>query len=694
MTAIGIDLGTTFCTVAVVEGSAPPRVLANREGERITPSVIYFGDDVPLVGTQAREMQALGDENVAYLFKRAMGDPHFSIHQGGVDYDAVALSTLLLKHLKADAESALGCEVEQAVITVPAYFNDQQRRATLKAGEDSGFEVLRIINEPTAAALAYGVGKGQDGQNVLVYDLGGGTFDISLVKMEKDVIRVLATDGDHHLGGRDWDDRITIWLANCFEEEFGSNPLDDSVSAGDLLVRCENAKKHLSTRESVRITIDHNGDRARYSLSQKLFEEQTADLMERTQKLTEQVLVDRNMSWDQLTGVLLVGGSTRMPMVRKYVHSMSGRPAMTGVNVDEAVALGAALQASHDVALRSQSEQGSRPRLGARRALDVMSHSLGVVAVSKEGDRYLNSIIIPKNRAIPCTESRPFQLDTLPGSDNELEVYMLQGESDQPLDCSVLGRYHFREVSHVSKGKAVLDIQYAYDSNGLVNVAALDRATGKELPLEIESLPEDLSWLGLPPEQNLQGGKAAHLTVVLAVDLSGSMSGQPLVKAQEAACGFLEQLDLTRTTIGLLCFADKVKVSQKLCQDARKLSRSVAAWKSWMDDGKVGWGNSAEPFTECQAILDTVTGPRYIIVLTDGIWNDQNQAVRAARECHQADIEVIALGFGQADEHFLAQIASSDANALKTDLIQLKTSLSKIAQVFTSGSHTVALFGE
>ena len=348
-TFVGIDLGTTNSAVACRNAYGRPEVIANREGQNITPSVVYFGTEPPAVGQEAKEWARLGNEEIASFFKPHMGNPLFQLQFHGKTYSATELSTLVLRRLKEDAEARLGDQVDRAVITVPAYFADPQRKATIEAGRPPGFEVLRIINEPTAAALAYGLQKSGVDETVLIYDLGGGTFDVTVARITPEEIIILATAGDHDLGGKNWDDRIATFLAERFAAETGFDPLDDPVALNEVLVRSEQAKWALSERNSTRITLQLGTERRTFELSRAEFEAMTFPLMDRTRRLTEEALGEAGLSWPRLDGVLLVGGSTRMPMVRAYVTADGRQAPAAGVNVDEVVALGAAIQAAIEV---------------------------------------------------------------------------------------------------------------------------------------------------------------------------------------------------------------------------------------------------------------------------------------------------------------------------------------------------------
>ncbi|MDP8228017.1 MAG: Hsp70 family protein [Candidatus Electryoneaceae bacterium] len=671
--SLGIDLGTTFSAVATItEVGRRPELLRNSDGEFLTPSVIYFGEDEPIVGDAAKEMQAFGEKDIASIFKRNIGDPNFVLEFNGRNYTPTDLSAILLSTLKRNAEIALGSPVDQAVITVPAYFNNFQREATIDAGEAAGLKVLRIINEPTAAAIAYGMDRVSD-QTLLIYDLGGGTFDVTLVHITAEEIIVIATDGDHELGGKNWDDRIATYLGQRFREEYGTDPLDDAIAFNDLMIACENAKKQLSSRSKARISITHSGTRESYELTRTSFEDMTRDLMERTQSLTNQVLVEAGKSWTDLSGVLLVGGSTRMPMVSDYVESMSGKKPMTGINVDEAVALGAAIQAEIDAG-----ETDGRPMftLGGRKSTrDVTSHSLGMVAENQDSSQYINSIIIPKNRPIPSVESSPFQLHTSPTRDNELEVYMLQGESETPTDCAILGKYTFTDIPHIKGGLAVIDIEYSYDRNGVVNVSATEHSTGKPLPLRIDPVPEDMSWLDRPPEK--QEFVSVHITIYLTIDVSYSMEGPSLKEAKKAAREFVKRSDLAHTSIGLVQFGSRGKEIIAPTQNARKINKAIDSLSV------TGSTNMTDGINVPHAGLMDTDDPRIIVLLTDGYPDDRPTTIQAAKVVCDDGIDLITIGTGGADGTFLRQLACSDENSHFAEPGTVVATFSKIAQVLT-----------
>ncbi|HOX41412.1 MAG TPA: Hsp70 family protein [bacterium] len=679
--AVGIDLGTTFSAIAVVSSSGKGEIIKNSEGENLTPSVIYFGESEIVVGKEAKQMQAVGDERVASLFKRVMGDRNWIFSIDDKNFTPTDLSALVLEKLKRDAEIVLSEPVTHAVITVPAYFSELQRRNTIEAGEKAGLKVLGILNEPTAAAIAFGAKTFDREAIYLVFDLGGGTFDVSLIKIDKDNLTVLATDGNHELGGKDWDDAIIRYATTQFKEEFGIDPLADAISLNDIFVRAEQAKKALTATSRTIFIISSGGQTGRYVITREVFEQITSHLLELATSIVEHVLAEAQLNWKDLTATLLVGGSSRMPMVHRYIIERSGKKPLEGVNVDEAVAIGASIRAHQEMYAASmglpQSSQ-SIPvfALTAAKAIqDVTSHTLGMVAISKDRSRYINSRLILKNHPIPAAVVQMYQFRTSSRHANEMEVYVTQGESEKPRDCTILGKYRFLDIPHdEATGKVILEISYSYDNNMVFQVSAKERNTGTHLKYLVEPVPEDLSWLDSAPGQRAE---VEQMTIYIAIDLSGSMSGEPLRKAQSAAKEFAKSLDLKLDSIGLVAVADETKVVQKATHKKDDIDRAIDS----LSIGQVGGGNRSHPFSQILKLLKSEKGKKFAIVLADGVWDHQEQAISVAKECHREGIEIVAIGFGSADEMFLRAIASSDENALFTDLSNLSASFDRVAQV-------------
>jgi molecular chaperone DnaK (HSP70)/uncharacterized protein YegL len=681
-TFVGIDLGTTNSVVAYRNAYGRPEVIPNREGANVTPSVVYFGAEPPAVGQEAKEWARLGNEEIASFFKPHMGSPLFRLRFHGRDYDATDLSALVLSRLKEDAEAKLGQPVDRAVITVPAYFADAQRKATIDAGRSAGLEVLRIINEPTAAALAYGLQKTGTAETVLIYDLGGGTFDVTVARVTPDEIAVLATAGDHDLGGKNWDDRIATYLAEKFAAETGVDPLDDPVALNEVLVRSEQAKWQLSERASTRITLQLGTERRSYELTRGEFEAMTFPLMDRTRRLTEEALGEANLSWKGLGGVLLVGGSTRMPMVRAYVTQMSGSPPRSGVNVDEVVALGAAIQAAMEAGQTARDATPQFTLAGARRVNDVMSHSLGTVAVSPDGSSYINDIVIRRNLPIPAENTKSYLHATHRGANSRLEVYLTQGESPAPLDCSILGKYVFSGIEPTAE-EVTIDLKMSYDANGVVQVGATQRDTGRALAMAVEPVPGDLSWLGRPPAAAAGPSGPEPARVYLLIDVSASMTGFPLVEAQTAAREFLDRCDFTIMEVGLISFSTQVTLQAEATDNVRRVQAAVSRLEP---DGST---NLTEALELARSRLRAADRTRYVVILTDGYPDAPESAAEQAAAARGEGIEIVAIGTGDADRDYLRRLASTEAGSIFAHAGELVKTFGHIARVITEGGRSL-----
>ncbi|PKM83545.1 MAG: molecular chaperone DnaK [Firmicutes bacterium HGW-Firmicutes-13] len=470
---IGIDLGTTNSVVAVMEGGEP-KIIPNAEGERLTSSIVAFTKTGErLVGQVAKRQAITNPERTVLSVKRQMGT-NYKATIDGKNYTPQEISAMILQKLKKDAESYLGEKVEQAVITVPAYFSDSQRQATKDAGKIAGLEVLRIINEPTAAALAYGLDKG-DEQTVLVFDLGGGTFDVSILDLGDGVFEVKATSGNNKLGGDDFDEKLMNYLADEFKKEQGIDLRNDKMALQRLKEAAEKAKIELSSVTTTNvnlpfITATQEGPKHMdYTISRAKFEELTRDLIEKTMGPTRQALSDSGLDREKIHKIILVGGSTRIPAVQKAIKELLGKEPHKGVNPDEVVALGAAIQAGvlagevKDVLL-----------------LDVTPLSLGIETLGGVFTR-----IIERNTTIPTSKKQIFS--TAADNQTSVEIHVLQGERAMAADNKTLGRFILDGIPPAPRGIPQIEVSFDIDANGIVNVSAKDLGTGKEQSITIKA---------------------------------------------------------------------------------------------------------------------------------------------------------------------------------------------------------------
>ncbi|HJZ94502.1 MAG TPA: Hsp70 family protein [Gemmataceae bacterium] len=493
---VGIDLGTTYSAVAALDDRGQPVTLPNRDGDMLTPSAVLILDDSSaVVGQAALDVAQEQPDRVATLVKRRMGLDSFGRPVGGREYRPETLSAVILRKLVQDAEQRIG-PISKAVITVPAYFDDTRRKATHDAGRIAGLDVLDILDEPTAAALAYSFQRGHavpsphstltdKPQTILVYDLGGGTFDVTVVKLLPKRFQVLAIEGDVRLGGKDWDDRIVNHVAEAFHARYGEDPRADAQSLAVLQAASERAKRTLSKLDQASVTCNHAGRKLAVPISRREFETLTRDLLTRTRLTTQQVLRQANLNWEQIDRILLVGGSTHMPMTGAMLREISSKPPDDSLAVSEVVARGAAihagiLSAKEGDARRTRAQAGPNP-LADVVEISVNAHSLGI-EVRKDADR-ANDVLIAKNTQLPAAASRVYY--TLTDNQHRVRVRVLQGEASQADACIPVGECWIEGLPPVLPKGSPVQVRCAVAANGLIDVMALDMTTGRMARAEI-----------------------------------------------------------------------------------------------------------------------------------------------------------------------------------------------------------------
>ncbi len=727
---IGIDLGTTFSATAIFdEKTGQPKIIPDREGNKITPSVIQFLENGEIiVGWEAKDAYEAGEYGCVSTFKRGMGKDGMYCTFYGKTYTSVELSAILLRYLKEEVEYVTGQTVDEAVVTVPAYFYHKERKATMAAARMAGLDIRQIINEPTSAAMNYGAKHWRENAKILVYDLGGGTFDVTLIRMKKNgEMESMQTLGNHTLGGKDWDERLTQIVEEKVEADTGMLASECREVHQTIMQGIEALKKQLTQRMTASMNV-YLPDYGTYTaeVTRDEFDQRTRDLIERTGDLCNNLLQGCSMQWSDVTDILLVGGSTRMRQVPEYLKSISGHTPLAQVHPDEAVALGAAIQVQKELpeymvigigaaeptsgdpgyAFRRKKPGKARTAssepevVGAETQLsnalcvqqvDVVAHAMGVIAVNKEGTHYINKTIVPANQRIPVKCAEAFHYYTSPKSDNELEIYVLQGVK-APLECQIIGKYVVTGLVHnPDENPTTVKIQYSYDVNGMVHVQARQGDARKDLPIREEPVPADMSKFGRPVERETRTVTVTEpLSAILAIDASYSMQGSPLRDAKNAMCHFLDEIRSypDKVRVGVVAVADSSMVVQHMTDNLDQCKRSI----NGIQCGDVGIANAAQPFDDILAELSGEKGTRLALVLADGLWADQSYAIQRAQFCHRSGINITGIGFGSADKKFLQAITSGDYKSMLVRQNELKQSFGKIAQEI-SGSAGVSKQG-
>ena len=483
--AVGIDLGTTYSAVALVNQNGTPEIIPNSKGERLTPSAVFFDDDSVVVGQIAKDASVSDPDRSILFVKRLMGNPNWFFEHDGQKLTPPDISALILAKIKKDTETELGENVPCAVITVPAYFDDARRRATITAGELAGFKVLGLINEPSAAAIAYGFDREIKEEIVLVYDLGGGTFDVTLLRVNDQKFEIIATDGEHQLGGKDFDDIIISYAVDKFKQENGFDPTTDLFAYQEIRKEAEKVKRELSTRSKSIIVIRSQGKNSRVEIDRITLERLIRPKLETSLYLVKDVLKQAHLDASQVDRIVLIGGSTRIPLVRTLLTEFFNKEPDCSINPDEAVAMGAALMAAKKVLDINPEDftQSIQEKIGGLQITDVTSHSLGIEAFVPGTNKKINSILIPRNSPIPTEVSKEY-ITIIPGQ-TAIKITLYQGESDDPEYCNPIGDFVLTGLPLNRAPGCKVRITVTCGENGVVEVTAVDIESGIKMQRQV-----------------------------------------------------------------------------------------------------------------------------------------------------------------------------------------------------------------
>ncbi len=665
--AIGIDLGTTRSCGAYIDEDGAPRICTDPEtGEALIPSVVLYEDGNVLVGSIAEDSRAAYFEEVVDCVKRYMGIANWISGSASGDHTAEEASSEILKEVIRVARACVKEEVNRAVITVPAYFFDRERKATSKAAELANLEVLQLIPEPTAAAIAYAAENSHTAtgkQTIGVYDLGGGTFDVTIMELENDACKMLATGGNHRLGGKDFDDRILNYVAELFFDKHGMDPRENLAFVTGLRSRVERAKIMLSKKMEEIVVVQMDGKVLEVKLTRDKFEELTGDLLMLTDVALNDTLGEAKKTAKELDYILMVGGSTRMPMVAKMLEE-KGFEVRSSKAPDHSVALGAALMAARytkdDPGLYKPSV---RHYLDDLKISDCVPHSLGTIAL--DGDQVINAIIIEKGYPV---EKEKFRSDFTTTTDNQksVDVHVVQGEDKDLVNCVPVATYELTDIPTMSAGEPKIKVTFFYDASSLVQVTGMELQTKTTLTCVQKPLVDLVDIIDSPRPHH-----SAPQTIVMLLDTSYSMANS-MSDLKNACLAFVSEVNLQRTEIGIVTFGSKVEVIHKPTHDRAVLERTV---KNLPLGGTTPMGAAIAKGTD---LLDKVSPEhsRVLVLFTDGMPTDSGSEGNSDHAKNKG-IQIACQGLGNANKTFLDQISTNGFDA-------------KVAQ---SGQELVSNFG-
>ena len=669
---VGIDLGTTNSTVAAIDDNTGESiVVTNEDGNRFIPSVICFQDDgTVIIGNKAKKMMNEGMKNCVSAFKFGMGDKDTVFSTTNGEYTAEDLSALMIDYLLKNAKANTGVEeITDAVITVPAYFDDLQRKSTIRAAQKNGLNVMRIVNEPTSAAVHYGYRCDKD-RTILVYDLGGGTFDATFIKISNGILDVIATGGNSKLGGLEWDKVILRTVADRFKSKYGIDPRKDPSAMGILKTASEECKIALSSDDEYIMDVKIANKNVKYRIKRDWFETNTEFLLKETGSSIEAIMEENGLTWDDVDEILLVGGSVKMPSVQRYVRSISGKPVSIHDDVDDAVALGAATFAD----MFARANNGMR----SIDIADVTSHSLGALCTDIEADCFFNKVIIKRNSKIPAEGLTQFKI--VKGNySKSIDVYILQGDSRNPSDCVVLDHKIVSGFNNLGDG-VIIDVHVGYDVNGIVTLRATH--DDEELNVQNAKIEGDYSWMSGRISDAPREKDVMPTNIMFCVDVSRSMEKEgALEEAKKCIKNFIRNIDNDDVHFGLIAFGDK---SECICD----FDTDISIFCDRLDELKpnmLGRGTDSSPLGMALTNVSDRVGIGIIVIVTDGKWGNAKQAQQQSNLCSERTIPIFAIGLGNVDKIFLDKIANTTEGALFTRISNLDNAFSTIAGAINSG---------
>ena len=625
---VGIDLGSCYSSLAYVNPTTEELVLIpNIEGELKTPSmVVALGDNTLLFGQEALDKRLAGEGEIENL---------------SADY---------LKYLIEVGRQRVGQEITEAVITVPSFYTDGERRNLKDMLNETGVKVSGILNETTAVALAYSYRHPDSKAKVLIYKLGGGSFEAAVADIDQTKVRILGSTGSRDIGGREWEDVIASYIQDCFYREFGVDYTEDKLTSIRVRALAEQIKIRLSQVSGAEAVVHYKGYTGNYYITREMFCQMTKTLLELTTDMVKKLLSSLSIEESKLNGILFSGGSTKMPMIREHLERELNSKSIMGVNTDYDVAYGAAIKA-----WLCQSKSSNENVV-----YECVSNSIGMIAVSLDGSWYVNSIFIRKNDNIPVSNTRTFRL-SVTKTFGKMSIYLLQGEATIPKDCTVIGKYVINQIPYVEGGKSLIEITYTHDADGIIHIEAKQTETGENLVIHKDTIPLDMDWVNRQPKlKEEEIATEEEGLVYLCMDLSGSMAGLPFMEAKRSLRHIAEELDLTRKRVGIIGFSDQSQLLLSLSSNINNITRTIQ--RLHISGRMFGYGNGTSLFAmiydkHClgeMRVKEDVT----MVVATDGAWPDKERALQVANLCKEKGITIYTMAYGKADNEYLMKLSS------------------------------------